>query len=170
MYFLDNYDEFDWYNEKRHSHNGLEELNHKNTELYINQKKYEYKKYFIPENEGKYNIKLKFNKNLKDCSYMFAKCDKIKEIIFIRFNVSLVRNMHKMFSDCSNLINLDLSSFDTKNVNNMRDMFYHCEKLNNLDLSSFNTQNVRDMSYMFYKCNNLNNLILSSFDTKKLKI
>ena len=169
IYFLDNYDEFDWYNETKHSHNGLEELNAKNTELYVNQNKLEFKKYFIPKIEGEYNIKLKFNIDLKDCSYMFAKCDKIKEINFIRLNTSLVRNMHKMFSDCSNLTNLDLSSFDTRNVNNMRDMFYHCEKLNKLDLSSFNTQNVKDMSYMFYKCNNLNNLDLSSFDTKNVK-
>ena len=42
-------------------HNHLKELNISNTELFINDKKYEYKKYFIPEKEGIYSIKLKFN-------------------------------------------------------------------------------------------------------------
>ena len=39
----------------------LKELNESNTELYINNKKYKYNKYFIPEKEGYYNIVLKFN-------------------------------------------------------------------------------------------------------------
>ena len=66
IYFLNNYNE----NEEDH----LKELNKNNTKLYINNKKYEYKKYFIPEKEDEYIIKLIFNINLKDCCYMFAGC------------------------------------------------------------------------------------------------
>ena len=45
----------------KHFHDNLKELNELNTELYINNKKYKYKKYFIPEKEGIYSILLKFN-------------------------------------------------------------------------------------------------------------
>ena len=64
----------------KHRYYGYKELNNINTELYINDIKKGYKKYFIPEKEGEYNIKLKFNINLTDCSYMFAGCEKIINI------------------------------------------------------------------------------------------
>ena len=70
IYFLDNeYQENDLIYS---SHDNLKELNELNTEIYINKKKEKYKKYFTPENEGIYNIDIKFNINLTDCSYMFA--------------------------------------------------------------------------------------------------
>jgi hypothetical protein len=40
------------------------QLNRQNTELYINNKKMEYQKYFIPQKVGEYNIILKLNINL----------------------------------------------------------------------------------------------------------
>ena len=63
-------------------------------------KKYKYTKSFKPEKEGLYEIKIKFNNKIKDCSYMFF--------------------------GCSNLTNIDLSSFDTKNIINMSYMFFGC--------------------------------------------
>ena len=166
-YFLDNY-ESEYYDEIKHFHDGLKELNDKNTELYINNIKYKYKKYFIPKEEGEYKIKLKFNINLTDCSYMFAKCNNIIHIDFICFNSKYIRTMNRMFYCCNLLNNLDLSSFDTKNVTDMSYMFYFCEYLNNLDISSFDTKNVTNMGHMFYHCNRLNNLDLSSFDTQNV--
>ena len=63
IYFLDN--EYIENNLNKSSHDNLKELNELNTELYIKkdnkEKKEKYKKYFIPEEEGIYNIKLKFN-------------------------------------------------------------------------------------------------------------
>ena len=52
---------------EEHHHDYIKEL------LYINNEKYKYKKYFIPEKEGNYNILLKFNILLNDCNFMF--CD-----------------------------------------------------------------------------------------------
>ena len=46
---------------EEHHHDFLKELNESNVELYINNKKYKYQKYFIPDKEGEYNILLKFN-------------------------------------------------------------------------------------------------------------
>ena len=148
--------------------NNLKELNKNNTELYINDKKYEYQIYFIPEKEDEYNIKLKFNISLNDCSYMFAGCKNIKKIKFISFNTKNVNNMSYMFYNCENLNNLVLYSFITKNVTNMSGMFYNCKKLNNLDLNSFNFKNVNNTSYMFYNCEKLINLDLSSFNNKNV--
>ena len=177
-------------------------LNDPNTELYINGEKKEKKEkkekylenYFIPEKEGEYNIKLQFDFNLEDCSYMFAGCENIIKINFedcytenvtdmkymfrgcknlkylnmLSFNTINVTNFKGMFYDCKSLIYLNLSSFDTKKVTNMSEMFYNCYNLKNIDLFSFNTSNVIDMSYMFYFCGNLNELDLSHFDTNKV--
>ena len=91
-----------------HYHDNLKELNEKNTELYIYNKKYKYSKYFKPEKEGIYEIKLKFNINITDCSFLF--------------------------SDCQNITNLDLSSFDTKNVINMSYMFSFCDNIKTIKM------------------------------------
>ena len=79
IYFLDNgYKKKENGNYIKHyAHDNLKELNKYNTKLYINKKKYEYKKYFKPEKEGKYEINIKFNIDLVDCSYMFAGCKNI---------------------------------------------------------------------------------------------
>ena len=77
-------------------HGYLKELNKNNTELFTNDQKEEYKKYFIPKTEGIHTIKLKFHFSITDCSHMFDQC----------------------FSYV-NLISLDFSYFDTKNVINM---------------------------------------------------
>ena len=165
IYFLDDFYDHLW-NKPRNV--CFTELNNKNAVLYINDIKKEYKNYFIPEKEGDYNIKLKFNINLTNCNYMFAYCKNIVYINFICFNTSYIKHMNNMFFECNNLNNLDLSSFDTKNITNMSYMFSGCNNLNNLNLSSFDTKNVTNISYMFSGCYNLNNLNLSSFDTKNV--
>ena len=163
--------------------------------MYINKERQtKFNKYFIPKEEGVYNIILKFESNFTDCSYMFAECENIIEISFISFNTENCTNMEYMFRDCKNLEKiyfiifntknvtnmrgmfyecnslkeLNLSSFDTKNVTNMSKMFYYCTFLNCLNLNSFETNNVTDMSHMFYNCRNLNNLDVSNFNTDKV--
>ena len=68
-------------------------INELNPELYIMNKAYEFKKFFIPEKKGEYQIKLLFNENLKDCSFMFAGCEKIIDIDFVYFNTNDIANM-----------------------------------------------------------------------------
>ena len=54
-----------------------------NTKLYINDVKQEkYKTYFKPEKEGIYKIKLKINTIITDCSFMFAECKNIINIVY----------------------------------------------------------------------------------------
>ena len=169
IYFLDNYAYID--NEGvNHFHDNLKELNELNTEMYIDDKKYNYKKYFTPEKIGIFNIKLIFNVNLTDCSYMFAGCTNILKIDFISFNTNYVKNMEYMFHRCKSLKELKLFCFDTSNVTMMNDIFSFCENLVYLDISSFNFEKANNMSYLFYNCYNLENLILSSFINKNVNI
>ena len=131
------------------NHDNLKELNESNVELYKNKKKRKYKKYFIPEKEGLYEIKLKIKINIKDCSFMFSNCNNIK-ILDFSVDTKNVTNMSHMFYFCKNMTNLNLFSFDTKNVTNMSHMFSKC-----LKISSFDTKNVIDMSYMFSDCESI---------------
>ena len=52
----------------------IEKLNNNDLELFINNKLYEFKKYFIPEKEGEYNIKINLKKKLKNLSNIFNNC------------------------------------------------------------------------------------------------
>lgn len=76
---------------------GLEKLDEKDIDIYIDDIKSENLKYFIPTKAGIYYIKIQFNKYLKDC--------------------------FSMFSDNNIIIDLNLASFDTRNVTNMKEMF-----------------------------------------------
>ena len=148
--------------------NYLKELNELNTEIYINNIKYKYTKSFKPEKEGLYEIKIKFNFKVKDCSFMFFGCSKLKDIDLSSFDTDSVINMSYMFFGCSNLTNINLSFFNTKNVIDMRNMFCNCSKLTNIDLSSLDINKVTNLSYMFSEDCNLININLSSFVTKNV--
>ena len=135
------------------------ELNKFNTKLYIDNNEIEYKKYFIPEIEGEYKIRLIFCINLIDCSYMLAECENIKKINFHSFDTKYVTSMKCMFYNCTNLTNINLLSFNIKKVTDMSFMFSSCQKLQNLDLSSFNFENAINMDYMFNSCHELKIII-----------
>jgi len=119
IYFLDNTDGI--YYDGEHHHDNLRELNELNTKIFINNKKYNYKKSFKPEKEGLYEIKIKLYFKIKDCSYMFC--------------------------GCSNIINIDLSSFDTKKVSNMSFMFYNCSKLNLIKINNISLNIIKELEY-----------------------
>ena len=163
IYFLDNTTE-SLEKDNKNPHSYLSELNQNNTELYINEKIVNYQKFFIPTKDGIYQIKLKFNNLLRDCSYMFYYCRNIIGIDFSSFKTQNVNNMSYMFYYCLNLSNLDLSSFNTEKVINMSNLFSYCLNLSKIVLSSFNTENVTNMSNMFSFCNKLTDIDISSFN------
>ena len=77
IYFLDNTDgkvsvikdkESKW---EEHHHDFLKELDELNVELYINNKKHKFEKYFKFDKKGEHDILLKFKIFLKDCSLCF---------------------------------------------------------------------------------------------------
>ena len=170
IYFLDNTDRDLYINGKweKHCHDFLTELNESNVELYIENNRCEYKKYFVPEKEGIYHIILKFNIFMKDCGFMFYNCKNITSMDLSLFDTKNITNMGGMFYGCSNLSNIDVSLFNTKNVTNMGGMFYNCSNLKIIDLGKFDTKNVTEMGGMFLGCSNLEKINLSSFDTKNV--
>lgn len=103
--------------------------------------------------------------NVTDMSYMFSACVSLDTLNVSTFNTSKVKTMEYIFSYCSSLVNLNLRHFNTANVTNMEGMFEGCNKLNSLDLSSFNTANVTNMGNMFSSCSNLERLIINNFNT-----
>jgi len=172
IYFLDN---IDYTDDKliKHFHDHLKELNKSNTELYINDKKYEYKKYFKPDKEGIYIIKLKFNIYIKDLSFMFVGCENIINIDLSSFqDTKNVNNMRDMFCGCNSLKTLpDISEWDTRNVTDMVGMFSGCNSLKSLpDISKWDTRNVNNMGYMFDFCESIVSLPdISNWETRNVK-
>ena len=69
-------------------------------------------------NNGILEIKLKGIKNIKNMSYMFHRCDKLKSLPDIsKWNTQNVIDMNTMFYKCKSLVSLpDISKWDTQNV------------------------------------------------------
>ena len=170
------------------------QINEKNIEIYIEEKKEQFDYKYYNREKGDLFVKFILNKPLTNISYMFYCCFNLISLDLTSFNAinvkdmnhmfthsdlrsidlsSLntinVKDMNNMFSFCYSLISLDLSSFNTINVNNMSYMFKDCKSLNSLKISSFNTTNVNNMSYMFSGCESLILLDLSSFNTTNVK-
>ena len=103
---------------------------------------------------------------LKDLSYWFTRCEKLKSITGLEnLNTASVTNMDAMFSACESLETLDLSALDTRNVKRMNYLFANCKKLKSLNVrgQNFSTQNVVNMTQMFKNCSSLTSLDLRSF-------
>ena len=138
----------------------IENLNNNELELYINNKFYKFKKYFIPEKEGEYIIKINFNKKLKNLSNIFNNCKNIIKIDLSLLNTYEVINMYSMFENCSSLEEINLSGIYINKVNDMSYLFNKCYKLKKIIFNdSFNTMNVENMSFMFNDCNNLEEVV-----------
>ena len=167
IYFLDNTDVvIKGENDVSHFHDCLKALNSGNTIVIINNTKYKYNKYFRPDKEGEYNIKIKFKYNLHDCSYMFYNCTNLLSVDLSSFNTKYVTNMEKMFFFCRRLKSINFSNCNTENVTNMGCMFLGCYNLKNVDFSFFNIKNVTQMYSVFVNCG-IENIDISSFYSDK---
>ena len=166
IYFLNNIKNL--ISEGKKYHDLSQDMNDSNTNLFINEKTYQFKNYFVPKEKGLFTIKLELYSSLNDCSYMFYNCQNIEFINLYSFNTENVTNMEYMFRGCERLENIVLKSFNTENVKDMKCMFSQCLKLKNLDLSTFETKNVTNMEFMFKSCVALTSLNLTSFDTSEV--
>ena len=156
IYFLNNNKENDKFL------NYLNELNSENTELFIGGIKTKYQNHFRPSKIENYEVIIKFQKYLKNCSYMFSSCKQIIRIDLSNFKTKEVIDMSYMFYFCTNLKSINLSNLDTKNVKNMSNMFSNCSKLSSVDTSSFDIKNVVNMKEMFLNCRDLKKINFSS--------
>ena len=129
--------------------------NLKYIDIYINEKKTEFKTKYTSNERGEIRVKFIFHKLLTNTAFMFSRCSSLESIDLSSFNTTNVTNMRGMFYDCSSLKSINLSSFNTINVTNISGMFYYCSSLKSIDLSSFNTTNVTNMIDMLYGCSSL---------------
>ena len=146
----------------------LEDLNDSNAKIFINEEKYYYAKYFIPNKQGIYDINIELTNIIQDCSYMFSNCENITYIDLSSFNSKSVKNTEYMFYRCMKLEKINLINFETRYISKMNNMFDSCLNLKEIDLSKFDTRNVEDMGYMFFNCKNLKSIDLKSFNTKNV--
>ena len=151
--------------EKKSYIEGKNNINDKNIDIYINDKKIKFNYKYESNEKGDIQIKFVFNKLLTSTNHMFYGCTSLKSINLSSFNATNVEDMFYMFYGCYSLQSINLSSFITNNVNNMGGMFSVCSSLKSINLSSFNTTNVKNMSYMFTRCSSLQSINLSSFNT-----
>ena len=195
IYLLHNYilniNEFDSEEEKNSYIESKNNINEKNLDIYVNNKKIKFDYKYKSKEKGEIKVRFKFKKllnsisfmfwycsslifidlssfcasNLKDMRNMLSNCSSLKSINLSSLNTSNVINMSFMLSECSSLKSIDFSSFKTSNVNNMAGMFFRCSSLKSINLFTFNTSNVKDMRIMFNGCSSLVNLNLTSFNT-----
>ena len=142
------------------------ELNESNTEIYINNKKYNFIKEINIPSKTKYQFKLKFSQKFKKCNKMFSNLTISIDLSY--FDSDDITDLSEMFYLCIKLKKINFKNFNTKNVTTMKGMFIFCESLEELDISNFNTEKVIDMSQMFMGCKNLKRLDLSSVNTKNV--
>ena len=77
---------------------------------------------------------------VKDMSFLFAGCTKIKELDISMLNIEKVEKMDHMFQECTSLEHLNMDGINTSKVWDFSYMFDNCSKLVELDLSKFMTE------------------------------
>lgn len=97
---------------------------------------------------------------------MFQCCNELENIIGLnQFNTAKVKDMSYMFTNCFKLKYLDISNFATNKVESFKGFASECEMLENIiGISKFNTSACKNMDYMFYGCKRLKELDLKGFD------
>jgi len=127
---------------------GKNNINEKNIDIYINDKKIPFNYKYKSNEKGDIKVKFIFNKLVTNTCFMFSRCSSLTSIDLSSFNSSNINDMVGMFSDCSSLKSIDLSSFNSSNINNLRGMIYKCPylkkeniKFNNSDKKLLNLIN-----------------------------
>ena len=120
----------------------------------------------------KFHDLIDFN-DVEDISYMFNKCNIIKELNLNLFgSFKKVKSMEGTFSKCTLLKKINgMDKWNTKNVETMAGMFKECLDLSSIEgIEIFDTRNVKDFSEMFSKCETLENIPdISNWDMGKAK-
>jgi hypothetical protein len=110
--------------------------------------------------------------DLIDASWLFSECYYAEDSSFFPYiNTSIMKNMSYMFYHCARLKVLDLSRYKTKQVENVSHMFDSCLHMEILDIRNFDLKLVEDKytDCMFINCINLKELHLENCDTDTIR-
>ena len=108
--------------------------------------------YFKCDQEGEYELTLKFTTNLIDCERLFSECKNLISIDLSSFNPQEIITMKSMFLNCKNLKSINFSDFDSAKLTDMSQIFKGCINLQEINLSFLNSMNIQNMSEMFSQC------------------
>ena len=126
-----------------------------------------YSFYWNFSNEGIYNIKIIFKRQLSSCAGMFYECNNINEIDISKFDCTKILSCEYMFCNCSNLKKIGLGKLDFSLCKSFRSMFSNCYNLIDLDVTNFNTKNSKSFYCMFCRCGVLKKMDVSKFNSSK---
>ena len=82
---------------------GKNNINEKNIEIYINNKKIKFNYKYKSNERGEIKVKFIFNKLLTSTAYMFYGCSSLQSIDLSSFNTTNVKDMSSIFWGCSSL-------------------------------------------------------------------
>ena len=91
-----------WSDELKKIHNEAKN-NLKYIDIYINEKKTEFKTKYTSNERGEIRVKFIFHKLLTNTAFMFYKCSSLESIDLSSFNTTNVTNMNSMFYECFSL-------------------------------------------------------------------
>ena len=89
--------------EKKAYIEGKNNINDKNIDICINDKKIKFNYKYKSNEKGNIQAKFVFKKLLTSTTYMFRGCSSLQSIDLSSFNTTNVKDMMGMFADCSSL-------------------------------------------------------------------
>ena len=110
--------------------------------------------------------------DLIDASWLFSEFYYAEDSSFFPYvNASIMKDMSYMFYHCARLKVLDLSRYKTKQVENVSHMFDSCLHMEILDIRNFDLKLVEDKytDCMFMNCINLKELHLENCDNDTIR-
>ena len=131
-----------------------------NIELIINGKKNSLSDKFELK-KGENIIELIIKNKLTNLSYMFFKCDSLKNIDGLKnFDVSEAKDFSHMFQSCSSLSDIiSLENWDVSSGTNFQSMFCGCASLKDIKpLQKWNISKATNLSCIFDGCSSLSDI------------
>ncbi|ENO8770570.1 BspA family leucine-rich repeat surface protein [Enterococcus faecium] len=105
--------------------------------------------------------------HIKDMSYLFSECTKLREVSFKGWDTTNVRNMQQMFFDCRSIETLDIQNFYTPNLSKTDYMFAGCGA-SIIRMDNFKMNSVYSEFGMFNNTPSGKELLITTRDSKLL--
>ena len=106
----------EWKDEEK---KGKNNINDKNIDICINDKKIKFNYKYKSNEKGNIQVKFVFKKLLTSTTYMFYYCSSLQSINLSSFNITNVKDMSDMFSGCSSLQSIDFKEEQLANIDDI---------------------------------------------------
>lgn len=82
----------------------------------------------------------------------FANWSNLESFNGLNLDTRYIKDMSYLFSECTKLREVSFEGWDTRNVRYMQQMFFGCRSIETLDIQNFNTPSLLTTDYMFAGC------------------